>query len=1000
MPFPCGAEDAGEFFEKRIRPVLHEQCVKCHGPEKQKAGLRVDSREALLRGGDSGPALVPGDAAVSLLLKAVRHADADLKMPPPKEAPKLADAVIADLEAWVKAGAMFPVGAAAKPAASHWAFQPVKKPGVKAPRGVSPVDALLGTAQRPAADARALIRRMTYDLTGLPPTPEEVDEFVRQCGASSSLEKRRATVNKLIDRLLASPAYGEKWGRKWLDVVRYADTAGENSDRPLHHAWRYRNYVIAAFNSDLPYDRFLREQLAGDLMAAAEPQRHAELIPATGYLAVARRFGHEIDKDMHLTYEDVIDTVGKSVLGLTLGCARCHNHKYDPVTARDYYGLYGIFASTKFAYSGCEATQKPRDMIPLWTTNELVARRQPFEVELAALDTVIKKLNDAQAATLKAWRAVATNSVRVLAQGEFNDGGAQPFTTNTAPLTLDVRAGEMIRLTVLPKANFGADTTLIEFNVEETTEGGRRWNLAADVVDDFLVGNPHADRQGHAATWCFLDGRKGLQLLRDTERDHTGKKGLHIWRNGDNPAAFVNSTEQPIKAWTTLPPRSFFVHPANDGPVAVGWLSPVTGTVRLAGRVVDGHPGGGDGVAWTLEHLATDLGTGMTEQASVAKQLREPTKQRAELVAREPKVPVAYAVTDGKPADAALHKRGEPDQPGDIIPRKNIDLLGGERISDPKTSGRLALARWFTDPRNPLTARVMVNRIWQGHFGRGIVATPSDFGTRGAAPTHPELLDWLAATFVEQGWSVKAMHRLLMSSAVYQQGAAMTNDELRMTNVDRSSKPKSDGGDAVRDSGSAIHSSFVIRHSDFSPFPRRRLDAEEIRDTLLALSGELDREPGEGHPFPAENASFTQHTPFKAVYDTKKRSVYLMTQRIQRHPFLALFDGPDANASTAERGSSTVPTQALYFLNDPFFHARAEAFAKRLLAEPEERRVSLSHRLCFQRGPTVVEFAAATEFLAACRAEFTDLPENQRDLAAWSAYARTLLAANELLYVE
>lgn len=875
---------------------------------------------------------------------------------------------------------------AAESAKTHWAFQPVRKPEVSAPRGVNPVDALLGTAKLPAADPRTLIRRMTYDLTGLPPTPEKVDEFVRECATSSSPEKRRATVNQLIDRLIASPAYGEKWGRKWLDVARYADTAGENTDRPLQQAWRYRNYVIAAFNRDTPYDQFLREQIAGDLLAASEPQRYAELIPATGYLAIARRFGHEIDKDMHLTYEDVIDTVGKSVLGLSLGCARCHNHKFDPVTTQDYYGLYGIFASTKFAYSGCEATQKVRDMMPLWSPDELASKRKPFEEELAALDASIKQLNDAQASTLKTLRQLATNSSTVLAKGEFNDGGAQPFTTNTTPLTLSVKAGEMLQLTVYPRANYGADTTLIEFNVEEVDGSTRRWNLAADVKEDFLAGNPHADRHGNAATWCFLDGRKGLQLLPETVRDHQGKKGLNIWRNGDNPSAFVNATDQPIKVWTTLPPRSFFMHPASDGPVAVGWLSPMAGRVRITGRVADGHAGGGDGVAWMLEHFAADLGSGMTELAAFAQKLREPMQRRAELMTREPKVPVAYAVTEGKAADVPLHKRGEPDQPGDVVPRKNLDLLGGEKISDPNTSGRLDLARWLTDPKNPLTARVMVNRIWQGHFGRGIVTTPSDFGTRGAAPTHPELLDWLAATFVEQGWSVNAMHRLVMSSAVYQQSSVAADVRMLTSSTDRKKQ--------------SLLTSAATKENDYSPFPRRRLEAEEIRDTLLALSGELDREPGEGHPFPAENTSFTQHTPFKAVYDSKKRSVYLMTQRIQRHPFLALFDGPDANASTAQRASSTVPTQSLYFVNDPFFHARAEAFAKRLLAQPESARVATAHRLCFQREPIGAERTHAAEFLAAYRAELDDLPEHQRDLAAWSAYARTLLASNELLHVD
>jgi hypothetical protein len=714
--------DGLELFEKKIRPVLHAQCLKCHGPEKQKGGLRVDSRSALLKGGDSGPAVVPGNPEKSLLLKALKQTDRDLIMPPPKSGRKLTDALLGDIEAWIRGGAPFP-GAADSPPLRHWSFQPLRDPAV--PGGAkNPIDALLkqGPADRAPADRRTLIRRVTYDLTGLPPTPDEVEAFVGDASPEAF-----AT---LVDRLLASPAYGEKWGRKWLDLVRYADTAGENSDYPVPNAWRYRNYVIDAFNRDLPYDQFLREQIAGDLLAeGAPPGRYAELVTATGYLAVARRFGHDIDRDMHLTYEDVIDTMGKSLLGLTLGCARCHNHKYDPVTTRDYYALYGILASSRFSFPGCEAKQAPRDMVPMLPAAQLESTLKPWRDELSKLEAEMQR-----------------------------DPGAQ---------------------------------------------------------DDKAV----------------------------------------------------------LK------------------------------------------------------------------------------KQIDEVRSRKPATDVAYGVVEGSAADARLQNRGEPEQPGDPVPRRNLELLGGQPLGDPRRSGRLDLAAWISDPKNPLTARVMVNRIWQGHFVTGIVATPNDFGTRGAAPTHPELLDYLASRFIESGWSVKAMQRLILCSAAYQAGR----------------------------------------------FPRRRLDAEEIRDSLLLASNELDRSPGAGHPFPPEKQwKFTQHNPFKAVYDTKRRSVYLMTQRIQRHPFLALFDGPDTNASTPRRDTSTVPTQALYFLNDPFFHARAEALAKRLLALPALDRVAAAHRICFQRAPQASEDRSAGAFLEACRAELGAGAE----LAAWSAYARTLLGSNEFLYLD
>jgi cytochrome c553 len=719
-----------EHFEKKVRPVLVASCIPCHGPEKVKGGLRLDSRAALLKGGDSGAVFVAGHPEQSLLLKAVRQTDPDLVMPPKKTAKKLPAAAIDDLAAWIKAGAPYPADAAAS-TTRHWAFEPIKTAGTQ-----TSVDAFF-TNHAPAADRRTLIRRATYDLTGLPPTRDEVERFVAEDSPDAFA--------KLVDRLLDSPAYGEKWGRKWLDLVRYADTAGENSDHPAPHAWRYRNYVIDAFNRDKPYDQFLREQIAGDLLAkGAPPDRAAELITATGYLAVARRFGHDTDKDMHLTYEDIIDTMGKSLLGLTLGCARCHNHKYDPVTTRDYYALFGILASTRFPFPGCEPVQKPRDLVALAPTPEVAALRQ----ELATLDAELK-------------RAVA----------------------------------EIAKLY---------------------------------------------------------------------------------------------------------------------------------------------RPGPGD-------------------PKTLAERYKAARKRRDDAAKRVPPPEFAYAVAEGKPADVPIQLRGEPDQPGEKVPRRNLDLLGGRPIADPKSSGRLDLAAWLTDPANPLPARVMVNRIWQGHFGKGIVETPSDFGTRGAKPADPELLDFLARRFRDGGWSVKAMHRLIMVSAWYQRASESTP--------------------VVSTTGAGIDRG--------AWFPRRRLDAEEIRDSLLAVSGELDRSPGRGHPFPSEDKwNYTQHNPFKAVYDSNKRSVYLMTQRIARHPFLALFDGPDTNASTSRRDVSTVPTQALYFMNDPFFHARAAAVAKNL---PAERRVDAAHRLIFQRPATESELRAAEPFIAA---------------ASWEAYVRVLLASNEFIYVD
>ncbi len=375
----AAAEDAPheEFFEKKVRPILAGTCLKCHGEQKASGGLRVDSRDLLLRGGDRGPALVPGNPDGSLLIRAIRRQQDQLQMPPGKPLPAQA---VADLAAWVKAGAHWPSSARTLKVERHWAFAPlrvVQPPEDPTGRSSQPVDQFILAKWKEKklhpvrpADRRTLIRRVTFDLIGLPPTPEEVDTFVK--------DSRADAYDQLIERLLASPRYGERWGRHWLDVVRYADTAGETADFPVADAWRYRNYVIDAFNRDKPYNQFLREQLAGDILAAqlpadASPERRAELIVATGYLASARRFGFNVVQDHFLTIEDTIDTLGKSVLGLTIACARCHDHKYDPITSADYYALYGIFDSTRYPFPGCEHTRKPRDLVPLPDTQ---ARRR------------------------------------------------------------------------------------------------------------------------------------------------------------------------------------------------------------------------------------------------------------------------------------------------------------------------------------------------------------------------------------------------------------------------------------------------------------------------------------------------------------------------------------------------------------------------------------------------------------------------------------------------
>ena len=966
---------ADDDFEKEVRPLLVKHCVSCHGPDKQKGGLRLDSKAGWRTGGDSGPAIQPGKPESSLLVKAL-HGKDGLEQMPPKG--KLADNEIAALTKWVLAGALDPRdggpvrlgGTTLDAAKKWWSFQPLARPGVPTTNVpiANPVDAFViaklaakGLTLSPAADKRTLIRRTTYDLTGLPPTPDEVEGFVKDTSPNAFA--------KVMDRLLASPQYGERWGRHWLDLVRYADTAGENTDHPLPHAWKYRNWVIDALNRDQPYDEFLREQLAGDLLAAKGPQdKYASRIVATGYLALARRFDHDSDKFMHLTHEDGIDTLGKAFLGLTIGCARCHDHKYDAITARDYYALYGIFESTKFAFPGCEAKQQPRDLVPLLPPAEWDRVMKPYQEKLARLDASIQPVTDEVRKHAQTAQAAFAKSRKPLSQGEIPDGGDKTFDAGE----VEVKEGELILLSVTPLKNHGADSTRIEFELTEV--GGQKWKWSAtsDLVGDLLAGNPHTDGHGNANVWWLLDTRDRPMLLTEGVRDVRGNHGLHAWRNGETPSIFVTSGKDEIAAWTKLPARTLFVHPAPDGNVAVGWLSPISGKVTVKGRIADAHPGGPDGVGWVLERFAADVRKPFLAQAEAAARLAPLTSARIELVKAAPKQDVAFAVVEGKPADARLHLRGDPEKPGDPVPRRWLEVFGGTPISDKATSGRLDLANWIASKDNPLTARVLANRIWLHHFGKGLVTTPNDFGTRGAAPTHPELLDWLASEFIAKGWSVKTLHRLIMLSKTYQQAADSRDAEAK--------------ADPANDL--------------YWRFERRRLSAEEMRDSLLAVSGQLDRTPAAQHPFPPESVGYSQHEPFGTFYDTDKRSVYLVQLRNRRHPFLGLFDGADPNATTPQRQTTTVPTQALYFLNDPFFHAQADKLAGRALDKPEAERVDELLRLALQRTPSDRDRTFAATFLDRYRTQLKARPAGERDRAAWAALTRVVLASNEFLFVE
>jgi hypothetical protein len=836
----------------------------------------------------------------------------------------------------------------------HWSFTPLASSTEATPpseTGESEIDRRLSVDSGPAAGRRALIRRASYDLIGLPPEPEAVEAFVAD---PRSDEK---AFGKVVDKLLASPHYGERWGRHWLDLVRYADTAGENSDHPIEDAWRYRNWVIDAFNQDKPYDQFVREQLAGDLLDGGKE------VVGTGYLAIARRFGHKIEESMHLTYEDAIDNLGKAFLGLSISCARCHDHKHDPITARDYYALYGVLASTRFPYPGCEPAQQPRDLVPISSSSQGEERRA-WEARRDQLNAQAQLASADKPTKTKALKDLAAACYKVVSSGDVPDGGS--VNVSREPIQLEVKKGEAIHLSILPRGNYGADTTILDYTISYIVDGktATSWS-PADLMDDFLSANPRATTAG--AHWCFLDTKDDQPLFLAGRKDAVlDKPELKAWEDGEAPpSVLVNTSKDPVDVWTKLPPRTFFCHPGPNGPVAIAWLSPIDGKLAIDLKVSDGHPGG-DGVAWRLEHFAdtkiaeTYLALGKASQSDPELQ-----KTIAQHASSEPTVQVAYAVAEGKPSDARFQNRGDHEDLGDPVPREFLSVLGGGKLGSDRVSGRLELAQRITAADNPLTARVMANRIWGWHFGRGLVATPNDFGKHGTPPTHPELLDFLARRLIDEGWSVKAMHRLIMNSAAYRRASGSDEEAAR-----------------------------------YASFERRRLTAEELRDSLLLHSGRLDQSPGEAHPFPPRDKwSFTQHAPFAADYSSDKRSVYLMRKRNRATPFFALFDGPDPNASTAKRGLTTVPTQALYFMNDPFFHDCANRFATKAIAVQPDERIEFVCRTLFARPATAGDRAGFGAFEKALAPSLPTDPK-ERELEIWRSYTRILLSTNEFLFLD
>ena len=988
-------------YETHVRPLLLKHCVKCHGPDKQESDLRLDAPQYWRVGGISGSALVAGRPEQSLVVIAVKQTDSDLSMPPGDE--KLSREEVAILERWIRNGAKAPRDSI-KPkdqrldleeAKEFWSFKPIQEflpPSSKAIDAWSrtPIDRFIFARLQqeglgPVADAnrRTLIRRATFDLTGLPPTPEEIASYLE--------DKSDDAFSKVVDRLLASTAYGERWGRHWLDVARYADTAGDGADYPVREAYKYRDWVINAINSDKPYDQFVREQLAGDILAKnGAGGNYADLVTATGFLAIGKRYGYKPSPDyQHLDFADAIDSVGRSLMGLSLGCARCHDHKYDPISAEDYYALYGIFLSTIWAFPGGEEQKRPSHFPATVPVNEKSEFEDLRSKQIAEFDSEMDRLQverqslDAGLSTGGADLGMENQIVGKPLQMPWVSSGPvlvqhdaqSPFVNVHPKGSRGVRLSgglktDGIRYVFNPGLRSETNPT-IYFNIDfriasDSGEGVTRLYLGQGVVQSLAVEFSVTESQ------LFLKNGAQWELVASIEPGNWYSLQIEL----DTARRMYHGTVASLEASTTF----------SDKKTAPGWNG-IADCFICDGF---GHKNAPvlvrdvDNVALTSSKMLAagqvvklpEVTQAEKDRLRVIDGLLAGQEEAKKKLLIQPVYPVAYGVSEGDEVNAFVQLRGEPTNVGAEVPRRFIEVLGGQHVpSGEGISGRLQLADWVTSDANPLTARVFVNRVWQWHFGRGLVNTPSDFGSRGEAPSHPRLLDWLTRQFVSNGWSLKRLHRLIMHSRVYQ----LSSEEDARANE--------------RDPENKMH----------WRFSRKPLDAESMRDAMLAVSDNLDRTTKGAHPFPDVGSwNFTIHHPFYAVYDTNHRSIYLMQQRNRRHPYLELFDSADPNVSIGKRQQTVTPTQALYLMNSEFVHAQAAGLAQRIASEYLSRpdRIRYAFALALGKVPTADEIKSTNAFLDAYIQEATFLAKVDGQKEAWEAFSRVLLTSNSFLFVD
>ncbi|RFC44238.1 MAG: Protein of unknown function DUF1553/DUF1549/Planctomycete cytochrome C [Verrucomicrobia bacterium] len=927
--------DAEKFYAEKVHPILASNCFECHGEkDKLRGGLRLTSQAGLRKGGDLGPAIDETNLGASLLLRMISYQDDEHQMPPKA---KLRESDAAVLRQWVGMGAPydpaleihgkdhagFAITAAQR---EHWAYRHLVEPAVPGNRGGHPIDAFLdaklksaGLTRNGPAEAEPLARRLHYNLTGLPPTLEEVRSFADQ----ARREGLGRAVAARVDLLLASPAYGEHWARHWLDLVRYAESNGFERDNPKPHIWRYRDYVVEAFHADRPYDRFIIEQLAGDEM----PEVTQASLTATGYHRLMQWDDEPADGEQH-RYDVLADNVqvtAETFLGTTLGCARCHDHKADPFSQRDYYSFMAFF-------HGVTPYQTAGSIVPWASGGEKMAFEAARAQRLSEAKAALESLDGELAAWLKETGRLGGKPMKPMHWVDDAQGaGAEWSYTTQLPVP---------------------DWKETSFRPSGWSKG--RGGFGMPQTPGAIVRTEWQTPEIWLVTSFGLDALpEDLSLRLHHDED------VEVYLNGTE----IYRAKGYLTEYTTVPLGEVALKALQTGrnTLAVHCLQ------RGGGQYIDVSLRSGIGGFATVAEALRE-GREEIRKAAQARFGRDMVKQRQDLTARieaiqkeVPGIPLnAVQETRGEVRPLHIHLRGsahalgtpvEPAFPAvlaspDANPPVPASVGKVEREGATSSGRRLALARWMASGDNPLTARVMVNRIWQHHFGRGIVPSSNDFGQLGEDPTHPELLDYLASRFIASGWSVKAMHRLILTSEAAQMSSAGTPQGL------------------ARDPSNEL----------FWRANMRRLTAEEIRDSILAVTGKLNASktggPSVFPPLPPEVLATSSRpganwpvSPDPA--DHVRRSLYIHVKRSLRHPFLADFDQADTDSPCAVRFATTVPTQALAMLNSGFTNQQAALLGERLWREePDlESRVRSALRLVTQREPEAKDERIATELV-------------------------------------